>query len=309
MATRAAAISPPHAVTSRSRAPTANGSKRESFRRRAAAFTFYLSTALVIWGGWSIRDQRLLSPEFGTGYWLGIVGAATMASLFLYPLRKRWRRIRTWGKVSTWFRVHMTLGVIGPVLILYHSNFELGSFNSQIALFSTLVVATSGLFGRYLYSRVHYGLAGRHATLESLRSDFSNLGDSGSTLARLLPAVIADLEPVEQRLMTPRIGVLESFVAALQASVLTRWAALKARWHLRGAVAEACRTSPLLERERRRLKRNATRYIANRMRALRKFSQFAWFERLMSLWHVVHYPLFIVLVLSAVVHVIAVHLY
>jgi hypothetical protein len=276
---------------------------------RAGAFLFYASMALLIYAGWSIREDRLMSPEFGVGYWLGIVGATLMASLFLYPLRKRWKPMRNLGRISGWFRIHMALGVIGPVLILYHANFELGSFNSRVALFSTLIVATSGLFGRYFYSRVHYGLAGRHASLDSLRRDFASVATSGSVLARLLPAVMADLKQVEARLLEPRLGVMESFLTALQASVLTRWAAARARMHLGRAVAEACAQSPLLHRERRRLTRNARRYISARMRALRKYAQFAWFERLMSLWHLVHYPLFIVLVLTAIVHVVAVHLY
>lgn len=276
---------------------------------RAGAFLFYACTAAIIYAGWAIRDDRLLSPEFGAGYWLGIIGATLMASLFLYPLRKRWRPMRNLGRISGWFRVHMALGVIGPVLILFHANFELGSFNSRVALFSTLIVAISGLFGRYFYSRVHYGLAGRHASLDSLRGDFASLSGSGSVLARLLPEVIADLKSVEARLLVPRLGVLDSFVTAFLASILTHWAATRARMHLRRAIAKACAQSPSLERERERLDRNARRYIGARMRALRKYAQFAWFERLMSLWHVVHYPLFIVLVLAALVHILAVHLY
>jgi len=42
---------------------------------------------------------------------------------------------------------------------------------------------------------------------------------------------------------------------------------------------------------------------------LRKLNQLSFYERLFSLWHVLHFPLFLMLVVSGIVHVIAVHLY
>jgi len=288
---------------------TARRLERDSFTRRAAAFCFYVGTALAIYAGWRISDDRLISPEFGVGYGLGIAGGTLMLLLFLYPIRKRVRAFRRWGKVSTWFRVHMALGVIGPTLVIFHSNYELGSFNSRVALFSMLTVAGSGLFGRYVYSRVHYGLSGRHATLESLRDDFASLTASETVLARLLPQMVDALHRVEAPLLRPHIGVGEALFAAIRASLLTRWAAIRARLRLRAALREAAVASSLVRRESERLERNARRYITLRMRALRKYAQFSLFERVLSLWHVVHYPLFLALVLSATVHVIAVHLY
>ena len=114
---------------------------------------------------------------------------------------------------------------------------------------------------------------------------------------------------VEEPLLRPRLGVGEAFVAAVRASIVTRWAAIRARSQLAAALRAAGSSSDLLSRESGRLERNARRYISQRMRALRKYAQFSLFERLLSLWHVVHYPLFLALVLTAIVHVIAVHRY
>lgn len=288
---------------------TARHLERDSFARRAGTFVFYWAIALALYGGWRVSDDRLISPEFGIGYGLGIAGGTLMLLLLLYPVRKRVRAMRRWGKVSTWFRVHMAFGVLGPTLVVFHSNYELGSFNSRVALFSMLTVAGSGLFGRYFYSRVHYGLSGRHATLESLRDDFASLAASETVLARLLPQIIEELHRVEGPLMRAHIGIGEALLAAIRASVLTRWAAVRARMRLSAALREAATTSSLVRRESDRLERNARRYISTRMRALRKYAQFSLFERLLSLWHVIHYPLFLALVVTATVHVVAVHLY
>jgi uncharacterized membrane protein YidH (DUF202 family) len=53
--------------------------------------------------------------------------------------------------IPAWFRLHVILGVAGPVLILFHCNFRLGALNSNVALFSMGAVVASGVIGRYLY--------------------------------------------------------------------------------------------------------------------------------------------------------------
>ena len=45
------------------------------------------------------------------------------------------------------------------------------------------------------------------------------------------------------------------------------------------------------------------------LRGLQRVSQFAIYERLFALWHVLHLPLVALLVVSAIFHVIAVHMY
>ena len=42
---------------------------------------------------------------------------------------------------------------------------------------------------------------------------------------------------------------------------------------------------------------------------IRKVAELKLYERLFSLWHVLHLPLFVMLVVSGIVHVIAVHMY
>ena len=46
-----------------------------------------------------------------------------------------------------------------------------------------------------------------------------------------------------------------------------------------------------------------------RRRTVRRAATLGVYERLFSLWHVLHVPLFVILVLTAIIHVVAVHLY
>ena len=38
-------------------------------------------------------------------------------------------------------------------------------------------------------------------------------------------------------------------------------------------------------------------------------AQFSFYERLFGLWHILHLPIFFMMILSALVHVLAVHMY
>ena len=44
-------------------------------------------------------------------------------------------------------------------------------------------------------------------------------------------------------------------------------------------------------------------------RVLRRVAAFKVYERLFSLWHVLHLPLFFMMIITAVIHIFAVHMY
>ena len=121
--------------------------------------------------GWLQRNEEVLTPESGTGYWLGIYGSLAMLALLIYSLRKRNKSARVIGTIPFWFRIHMLLGIFGPVLILFHANFKLGALNSNVAFFAMLIVAISGIVGRYIYSKIHLGLHGRKAQVRELLAE------------------------------------------------------------------------------------------------------------------------------------------
>jgi hypothetical protein len=282
---------------------------RDPLWMKFGAVIFYAFCAFVVYWGWHVRDQNYVSAKFGVGYTLGIVGTTLMALLLLYPARKRVRAFHRLGPISWWFRVHMVFGVIGPILVLFHSNFRLGSFNSQTVLIATLIVSISGFFGRYFYARIHHGLYGTKASLEEVQRDFVEVRDKESVFAQILPTIMAEMKRIERPLLSPNGQLHAGMGTALATGITTRWAYLRVRFKLGHALDIAASTSPIVARERARLERNCLAYASRRLRQLRRFAQFVLFERLFSIWHVVHYPLFLVLVVAVIVHIIAVHMY
>ena len=182
---------------------TTSADAKDPLWMKLGAFLFYSLCALVLWWGWEVRDQHYISAKFGVGYALGIIGTTLMALLLLYPARKRARALRNLGPIRYWFRVHMLFGVIGPILVVFHCNFSLGSFNSETVLFCTLIVSLSGFFGRYFYARIHHGLYGHKASLDELQRDFVEIRDKGSVFSQFLPTIMEDLARVERPLLSP----------------------------------------------------------------------------------------------------------
>lgn len=263
----------------------------------------------LLYLGWHFPTERYITPQRGLGYALGIAGGSMMLLLFIYSARKRIGWLAFLGPTVHWFRFHMLLGIAGPLCILYHANFHLGATNSNIALISMLTVAGSGIVGRYIYARIHHGLYGSKATLGELRSRSDNLHTLSGSVA-FVPELVAKLDTAEQRMLGagPHLPLLRVMKPAAIAFLAAR-----SRWELRryasAALRLAARNSAAVSAERRRLRRTAFSYIDRRLAAARRLADFQLFERLFSIWHALHIPLIVMLLIAGIVHVIAVHLY
>ena len=275
--------------------------------------TWYFAIVLLLLAGWASRDQRYLVAESGIGYWFGIIGGSMMLILLIYPLRKRFRRWAVIGSVKSWFRIHMILGLAGPVIIIFHSGFKLGSFNSSVAFFCMLTVAISGLVGRKLYAGIHHGLYGSKVRYEEFYAgdDLASLllrragvdrrqhehgvvpGDERRLQSRRADTSDSDIadeyEEIEEKLTNQHTGVNRSL--AFYRSMNSRIT------KLRRQVA------------RSNLNNESQQLIYRRLKDLRSICSLGTREILFSYWHILHLPLFIMLILSGLVHVAAVHLY
>ena len=282
--------------------------RRSATSRLSRAGLGYGLAALSIVVGFKLSEGYFLTAESGLGYALGIIGGSLMLALLLYPLRKRYRVMRFLGPVSIWFKTHMFLGVLGPILILYHASFQMGSTNSSVAMVCMLLVAGSGVIGRYLYGKIHNGLYGRRLSLEELRGEAASDQQSNGSGLGLLPGLMTELERLEKDLIEPGSGVLVAlnpFLAGLRVRVM-QWRFSR---YANALIAQLSRERAVVAQHAPNLKIAAMRYGERRLQAARRVAQFQLFEKAFSLWHVLHFPIFLMMVLTAIVHVVAVHMY
>ncbi len=269
----------------------------------------YLLLTLLICLGFLIRQHDLISPKDGVGYWLGITGGVLMLTLLLYPLRKRVRILHALGPTRFWFRLHMLFGLIGPLLILYHSNFRLGSINSQVALYCMLLVAGSGIIGRHFYARIHRGLYGKKTSLKELQIDLGASVEKSHGLAKLMPRLAERLDQMSAEMQGCEITRTLGVGRSLRWTFTHRLVRLSLLWTARSELRAAAKESEIVARDYQRLSKTAARYIREYSVLVGRVAQFSFYERLFALWHVLHLPIFLMMIISALMHVLAVHMY
>lgn len=267
-----------------------------------------IAVALVV-AGWLTNKSSGLTPGYGAGYWLGIAGALALLGVLIYPMRKHVRALQGFWTVSGWFTTHMLLGTFGPVIVLYHSGFKLGALNSNVALIAMLLVAASGVIGRFLYVKIHLGLHGRRAELAGMMHEAAEMqlvlgGDlpqNSPTWARLLELEALAREPVHG--LFPALW--RSFSMSSKAALVRR----KTSRQVRAFIRSQAQHNRLTRRQYQDWQRLSRDHLEAYFTAVTRASSLILWERLFALWHLAHVPLFAVMVFSAIIHVVAVHYY
>ena len=288
--------------------PKSNVAKAKRTSNRTSAYG-YLTLAAAVCAGWLLRREGLVNPAEGLGYWLGIIGGSMMLLLLFYPAGKKSSLLRRMGLVKHWFRIHMIFGLVGPALILYHCNYSVDALNSKVALYSMLAVTSSGLIGRYFYTRIHRGLYGKHAHVEELRVEISDALRNSRGLGAILPGFISELQLVSAKLMgdehTKSIGLRHSLSWTFNYYLVR----LRLYFKINRELREEAAINKVVRSNAKSIRKTANAYAAKQAALMRQVAQLAFYERLFSLWHIFHMPLFLLLVVSALVHVLAVHMY
>ncbi|MCP9447442.1 MAG: hypothetical protein NNA22_07720 [Nitrospira sp.] len=251
---------------------------------------------------YTVATGRYYTPRSTLGFYLGVSGSLIMVAMLTYPLRKRARFMQQWGPLRHWFRWHMIMGIVGPTLVLFHSTFHLRSLNATVALTSMLIVVTSGIIGRFIYTQIHYGLYGHRATLEKLRRSLADESGHIKSLYDHVPRIKEWVESFEQEAdrfyqtplrwwHLPRLAFKRRLCASRCARELRASTTLHHSHEFPGEPSEAIAM--------------VDRYL----RQAQRVADFTAYERLFALWHILHIPLIFLLATSAIFHVIAVYMY
>ena len=102
------------------------------------------------------RDYRILNPAGFLGHGYGIAGTSLVAANLLYLIRRRLTNVLpAWiGSMQAWLNAHAFTGLVGSLLIVFHSAFQLRTPIAALTSGSLLIVVLTGLVGLYLYALV-----------------------------------------------------------------------------------------------------------------------------------------------------------
>jgi hypothetical protein len=250
-----------------------------------AMWVFIIAFAAgVIWLALQVATHDYYLPGDDIGYNMGLIGGLMMLTLLSYPLRKHFAFMRRLGQMKYWFSMHMMFGIFGPLLVLFHSTFQLHSVNATVAMASMLIVAGSGFIGRYAYRHIHRGLYGSKMSLREIREELLGAKDEADSKLKHYPAVIFVLHRFQAYALKPRMSFMQKAWRFVSLPFRRQIANFRCRMILPGNSREG--------REVRHL-------VLDYLYGVERAAQFSVFERIFALWHVIHIPLVYMLVATA----------
>jgi len=263
----------------------------------------FVLVGLSIWVAYKVATGKYYTPRSNFGFYLGVVGSVMMLLMLAYPLRKHVGFMHRWGALKNWFRIHMIMGIIGPALVLFHSTFQLRSMNATVALFSMLGVVISGIIGRFVYTKIHYGLYGRRATLENIQAEFAGHSNDAKSRLHFAPRVEQWLQSFERDSMQLDRSFTSHLFSPLTIGLKRRILAFRCARELRRILKterhpEFCGGAP-----------EAIQLVSSYLRECQRVAQFGTYERFFSLWHMLHVPLIYVLAACTIFHIVAAYMY
>jgi hypothetical protein len=293
----------------RAEAPESAAPKRPAEKKDHSFVVVMIGTTVGVLLAYLIGRSGRFTPGDDIGYYVGLVGGVLMLLLLLYPVRKHVQALRNWGKVKYWFAVHMFLGISGPVLVLAHSTYHMRSTNAAVALICMLIVAGSGIVGRYFYTKVHRGLYGEKLNLADLQSDAGLESDEMHSRLHFAPEVEKRLTEFQKAATDPRSGLLSELSRFLTLAFQRHQVARFCAQELQTTLRAAAQARGWDEDKYRRRYQAANLLVRTYLMATQRVAEFGVYDRLLQLWHVAHVPLVYLLVISGIAHVVAVHMY
>jgi hypothetical protein len=231
------------------------------------------------------NDYETLRPGGLIGHGYGIVGTIMILANLLYLAR---RRLARWslGSMATWLNLHVFTGLVGSLLILFHSAFQFRTPIAQVTALSLGVVVVTGIAGRYLYALTP-------------RPNRTALEEALASLDELAPGCSGRVYHALAIHKVTQVDTHHWLLAKLAA--VPKWAReARARGFIVSYVIEDAPVKGVLERRERRRFRKAKRAV--RKYATREVVA-VMASSLLQSWRGLHRFLALILILLVPVHI------
>lgn len=137
---------------------------------------YFQSTSIIRTIAAKVAPQYSLNldptPGYPLSYFLGWLGFGIMLLMNLYILRKRTNFFKGAGKLPGWLDFHIFCGLLGPILIIFHSNFKVDGLVS-ISFWSMIIASSSGIVGRYFYIQTLQKKEDLKKYIQAMKAEFT----------------------------------------------------------------------------------------------------------------------------------------
>ena len=233
----------------------------------------------------------LYKPSKSIWRYMGWVGSTMMLLLMVYSLRKRIWFLRSLGPLKHWLRGHIFLGLMGPILITFHSTFK---FQGLVAasFWAMIVTMCFGILGRYIYTQIPRSISGAELKENEINSMVEELD---TALAEHLPG--KPIKPLMDMITLPGeevrgMGPLKGLGYCIK-NDLKNYLAIS---RMKNRLGKEYGLS-------RKIRRETVALFKKKAGLIRRRHLLTTSHELLHYWHVVHIPLAILMFTVMFIHI------
>jgi hypothetical protein len=239
----------------------------------------------------------LYKSSKGIWRYMGWTGSVMMLTLMLYSIRKRFSLLRGLAPLRYWLRIHIFLGLMGPLLILFHTTFK---FQGLVAtsFWAMLITVCFGILGRYIYGQIPRSLSGSllvEKDIDQMIEGFDrDLGKNvkGKKISEILGSLSVQVDDTKE--MSP-ISALASYAIN---DIKNFFKVFKIGSTLKRECDMPWKT-----------RRETISLLKKKNNLIRRRNLLASSQKLLDYWHVVHIPLAILMFTIMFIHIAAYYVF
>lgn len=244
-------------------------------------------------------EERFFSPSHANlkpsgylGHGFGIIGTLMMIlGVSIYMVRKRSKKLFTFGYLKHWLEFHIFLCTVGPILVLYHTAFKFGGIVS-VSFWSMVLVVLSGVIGRFIYIQIPRTIQGREIDMQDLVSMREELADKLKLEMIFDVRLLNKLNELASPLRYKDLGIIKFLSLYLKDFFVIKSFMLSLKKNLSIAGFSKLRRNEI------RNKAQAEIILSRRLGMLRTM------QSLFKYWHIAHLPFAIAMFVIMIIHVI-----
>ena len=269
--------------------------------------TIMSGVLLVVSLGWLFisRTNFLTNGDFI--YNTGLFGGILMLGAMIYAVTKRISLLKRLTGKDQWYYFHLLCGTAGPLLIVFHTTFNIKSVNSAVAFASMLVIVFSGIFGRFFYTQLGSYMHNAYQRLAYAEKGLSqflkhiNCNISYQIRNQLSSVVTRGMKPPDHWLQYP--VYLSSLVYTTAITYTTTRKNIVNI--IQGVSVLADWEPPAISGNQHRISELLKTYLG----CFLGLTIASALQAAISHWRLLHVPLLFLLIITSTVHIIAVHMY
>lgn len=247
--------------------------------------------------GYLNKYPIIYEPSKGIWHIVGWTGSSMMIIMMLYSVRKRFSIFNSLGSLRHWLSAHIFLGIMGPILVTFHTTFKFGGIIAT-SFWCMIVTMVFGIMGRYIYVQIPRDLSGTELETneidkiaESLDIKLSEYLKNVNITDLFKEISIADEKAKSLNVISALFFMIKTDIKNLyRISHLKK--VIRTRYHLKG-----------------RVRKEIVSLLKKKAALIRQKNFLATSHRLLHYWHVLHVPLAIVMFIIMFLHIIVYFLF